>query len=81
MLTAGPRPCSRTSLTRCVPRLAVPYCAVPQDATFHQCVNLGAYETQKTVTFVPPDGEFELMRYRCSEGIALPFKVGTRMST
>ncbi len=35
----------------------------PQDATFHQCVNLGAYESQKVVTFVPPDGEFELMRW------------------
>ncbi|GFR47859.1 hypothetical protein Agub_g9668 [Astrephomene gubernaculifera] len=46
-----------------------------QDATFHQCVNLGAYESQKVVTFVPPDGEFELMRYRVAEGITLPFKV------
>ncbi|KAG2434281.1 hypothetical protein HXX76_008005 [Chlamydomonas incerta] len=46
-----------------------------QDATFHQCVNLGAYESQKVVTFVPPDGEFELMRYRVNDGITLPFKV------
>jgi hypothetical protein len=27
-----------------------------------RCVNLGTYESQKVVTFVPPDGEFELMR-------------------
>ncbi len=27
-----------------------------------RCVNLGAFESQKVVTFVPPDGEFELMR-------------------
>ncbi len=33
-----------------------------QDATFHQCVNLGTFEANKVVTFVPPDGEFELMR-------------------
>lgn len=33
-----------------------------QDATFHPCVNLANYEAQKVVTFVPPDGEFELMR-------------------
>uniref|UniRef100_A0A7S0S210 MHD domain-containing protein n=1 Tax=Chlamydomonas leiostraca TaxID=1034604 RepID=A0A7S0S210_9CHLO len=46
-----------------------------QDATFHQCVNLGTYESQKVVTFVPPDGEFELMRYRCQDNINLPFKV------
>ncbi len=25
--------------------------------------------------FVPPDGEFELMRYRCGDGVALPFRV------
>lgn len=28
-----------------------------------QCVNLGTYETNKVVTFIPPDGEFELMRW------------------
>jgi hypothetical protein len=27
-----------------------------------QCVNLGTYEANKVVTFIPPDGEFELMR-------------------
>lgn len=33
-----------------------------EDVTFHQCVNLPTYEAQKVVTFVPPDGEVELMR-------------------
>lgn len=46
-----------------------------EDVTFHQCVNLGQWESQKVVTFIPPDGEFELMRYRCQDGINLPFKV------
>lgn len=46
-----------------------------EDVTFHQCVNLSTYEAQKVVTFIPPDGEFELMRYRSQEGINLPFKV------
>eukprot|EP00878_Enallax_costatus_P013204 GHUV01013801.1.p1 GENE.GHUV01013801.1~~GHUV01013801.1.p1 ORF type:complete len:245 (+),score=58.60 GHUV01013801.1:548-1282(+) len=46
-----------------------------EDVTFHQCVNLGTYEANKVVTFIPPDGEFELMRYRASEGIQVPFKV------
>lgn len=45
------------------------------DMTFHQCVNLATFETQKVVTFIPPEGEFELMRYRCQEGISVPFKV------
>ena len=47
-----------------------------QDVTFHQCVNLGKFNTEKVVSFVPPDGEFELMKYRCQEGIKQPFKVG-----
>ena len=46
-----------------------------QDVTFHQCVNLGRFDAEKVVSFVPPDGEFELMKYRCQEGITLPFKV------
>ncbi|MEW5318562.1 MAG: hypothetical protein WDW38_009776 [Sanguina aurantia] len=29
----------------------------------------------QVVSFIPPDGEFELMRYRCTDGISLPFKV------
>ncbi|KAL3152930.1 hypothetical protein ABBQ38_012233 [Trebouxia sp. C0009 RCD-2024] len=46
-----------------------------EDVTFHQCVNLGRFNTEKVVSFVPPDGEFELMKYRCQEGISLPFRV------
>ncbi len=29
----------------------------------------------QVVSFVPPDGEFELMSYRCSDNIHLPFRV------
>ncbi len=46
-----------------------------QDVTFHQAVNLGRYEQEKVVSFVPPDGEFELMKYRCQDGIQSPFSV------
>lgn len=45
-----------------------------EDVTFHPCVNLGRFNAEKVVSFVPPDGEFELMKYRCTEGITLPFK-------
>eukprot|EP00898_Chlorokybus_atmophyticus_P006245 jgi/Chlat1/6621/Chrsp482S06107 len=45
------------------------------DTVFHQCVNLGRFNAEKTVSFVPPDGEFELMKYRITEGISLPFRV------
>eukprot|EP00873_Tetraselmis_striata_P002955 jgi/Tetstr1/423219/TSEL_001337.t1 len=43
--------------------------------TFHPCVNLGRFSTERVVSFVPPDGEFELLKYRCQEGISLPFRV------
>lgn len=45
-----------------------------EDVTFHPCVNLGRFAAEKVVSFVPPDGEFELMKYRCTEGLALPFR-------
>ena len=44
------------------------------DATFHPCVNLGRYNAEKVISFIPPDGEFELGKYRVTEGIELPFK-------
>ncbi|MQL88896.1 hypothetical protein Taro_021466 [Colocasia esculenta] len=45
------------------------------DVTFHQCVNLTRFNSEKTVSFVPPDDEFELMKYRITEGVNLPFRV------
>ncbi|CAL8082843.1 unnamed protein product [Calicophoron daubneyi] len=45
------------------------------DCQFHQCVKLGRFDTEHTISFVPPDGEFELMRYRTTKEISLPFRV------
>lgn len=42
-----------------------------EDVTFHQCVNLSTYEAQKVVTFIPPDGEFELMRWAAGHRLLL----------
>ena len=33
------------------------------DCQFHQCVKLSKFETEHSISFVPPDGEFELMRW------------------
>ena len=35
-----------------------------EDVKFHQCVKLSRFESDRTISFVPPDGEFELMSYR-----------------
>lgn len=45
------------------------------DYQFHQCVKLGKFDAERTISFIPPDGEFELMRYRSTENIQLPFKI------
>ena len=36
---------------------------VIDDCQFHQCVKLSKFETEHSISFIPPDGEFELMRY------------------
>lgn len=35
-----------------------------EDIKFHQCVRLARFENDRTISFIPPDGEFELMNYR-----------------
>ena len=34
------------------------------DSSFHPCVRYARFEKDKVISFVPPDGPFELMRYR-----------------
>nr|BAF63024.1 adaptor-related protein complex 1 mu 1 subunit [Dugesia japonica] len=37
-----------------------------EDVRFHQCVRLTRFENDRTISFIPPDGDFELMSYRLS---------------
>lgn len=46
------------------------------DVQFHRCVQLHAFESDRTISFVPPDEEFELMRYRVTNTVNLPFTIG-----
>jgi AP-2 complex subunit mu-1 len=48
---------------------------VIDDVTFHRCVKLGQFDHDRTINFIPPDGEFELMKYRITENVNLPFRV------
>eukprot|EP00798_Chlamydomonas_sp_ICE-L_P015170 gene15170-21242_t len=45
------------------------------DASFHECANLDAFDTERIITLVPPDGEFALMNYRTTHGFTPPFRV------
>lgn len=35
-----------------------------EDIKFHQCVRLAKFEQERCISFIPPDGEFDLMTYR-----------------
>ena len=39
------------------------------DIRFHECVRLSRFESDRTISFIPPDGEFELMSYRLDQNI------------
>jgi len=39
------------------------------DLKFHQCVRLAKFDNDRTISFVPPDGEFELMSYRLEKSV------------
>eukprot|EP01024_Parvocaulis_polyphysoides_P007137 TRINITY_DN12146_c1_g1_i1.p1 TRINITY_DN12146_c1_g1~~TRINITY_DN12146_c1_g1_i1.p1 ORF type:complete len:428 (+),score=68.88 TRINITY_DN12146_c1_g1_i1:242-1525(+) len=40
-----------------------------EDIKFHQCVRLARFESDRTISFIPPDGAFDLMSYRLSEDV------------
>lgn len=40
-----------------------------EDVKFHQCVRLSRFENDRTISFIPPDGDFELMSYRLEPAI------------
>lgn len=44
------------------------------DLKFHKCVNLNKFESDRSIEFVPPDGELELMSYRLDLQVNL-FKI------
>lgn len=46
-----------------------------EDIRFHRCVRLGKFDSEKAISFIPPDGEFDLMSYRVTQNITAPFSV------
>lgn len=43
-----------------------------EDVRLHQCVRLTRFEQDRTISFVPPDGDFELLSYRFDARHARP---------
>lgn len=40
-----------------------------EDIRFHQCVRLSRFENDRTISFIPPDGDFDLMVYRLNTAV------------
>lgn len=40
-----------------------------EDMKFHQCVRLARFESDRTISFIPPDGNFDLMSYRLQQEV------------
>ena len=40
-----------------------------EDVKFHQCVRLSKFDNDRTISFIPPDGEFDLMTYRLNQQV------------
>jgi AP-1 complex subunit mu len=47
-----------------------------EDVKFHQCVRLSRFENDRTISFIPPDGEFELMSYRLNTEVSNGLTLG-----
>ncbi|MCO5575872.1 hypothetical protein L7F22_029677 [Adiantum nelumboides] len=45
------------------------------DCNFHESVRLDDFDLDRTLTLVPPDGEFSVMNYRMTQEFKVPFKV------
>eukprot|EP00252_Welwitschia_mirabilis_P006017 TRINITY_DN1667_c0_g1_i1.p1 TRINITY_DN1667_c0_g1~~TRINITY_DN1667_c0_g1_i1.p1 ORF type:complete len:452 (+),score=101.26 TRINITY_DN1667_c0_g1_i1:151-1506(+) len=48
---------------------------VLDDCNFHESVRLDSFDIDKTLTLVPPDGEFPVMNYRMTQEFKPPFRV------
>eukprot|EP01091_Cochliopodium_minus_P011992 TRINITY_DN3536_c0_g1_i1.p1 TRINITY_DN3536_c0_g1~~TRINITY_DN3536_c0_g1_i1.p1 ORF type:complete len:429 (-),score=108.02 TRINITY_DN3536_c0_g1_i1:78-1364(-) len=45
------------------------------DVTCHPCVKLNEFDKNREIQFTPPDGVFELLNYRTTANLQLPFNI------
>jgi len=48
---------------------------VVDDMNFNDCVNLTEFESARTLSFIPPDGEFVVLNYRVTGEFSTPFRI------
>ncbi|CAA3001994.1 AP-4 complex subunit mu [Olea europaea subsp. europaea] len=47
------------------------------DCNFHESVHLDSFDVGRTLSLVPPDGEFPVMNYRITQEFKPPFRINT----
>lgn len=47
------------------------------DCNFHESVHLDSFDVDRTLSLVPPDGEFPVMNYRITQEFKPPFRINT----
>ncbi|KAK2659893.1 hypothetical protein Ddye_006426 [Dipteronia dyeriana] len=50
---------------------------VLDDCNFHESVRLDSFDTDRTLSLIPPDGEFPVMNYRMTQEFKPPFRINT----
>lgn len=50
-----------------------------EDCKFHHCVSLEKFNDDHVISFIPPDGQFDLMKYHVRDNLNLPFRVSPRV--
>ncbi|XP_048332207.1 AP-4 complex subunit mu isoform X2 [Ziziphus jujuba] len=48
---------------------------VLDDCNFHESVHLDSFDIDRTLTLIPPDGEFPVMNYRMTQEFKPPFRI------
>ncbi|CAI8585820.1 unnamed protein product [Vicia faba] len=48
---------------------------VLDDCNFHESVRLDSFDTNRTLSLIPPDGEFPVMNYRMTQAFKPPFRI------
>ena len=48
---------------------------VLDDCSFHECVDTRDFDTLRTLSITPPDGEFLVMNYRIKADYQTPFRI------
>lgn len=54
--------------------------SVLDDVSFHPCVRFNRFERDRVLSFIPPDGNFQLAKYRSTQQADLPLYVRPQFS-